>query len=98
MPCNAPFTAATGDDRTPRGMRKSDAMRPVRVCMYGGTDLQGMPHRFVSELAYAILDSMSAVIVTGGFRHSNENPAAVSTDVAALRGGERYASTGNAAL
>ena len=46
---------------------------------------------FISELAYQVLDSMSAVIVCGGFKHSNEKPNAVSTDVAALRGAERYA-------
>ena len=47
--------------------------------------------KFISELAYQVLDSMSAVIVCGGFKHSNEKPNAVSTDVAALRGAERYA-------
>ena len=66
-------------------------MRQTRVCIYGGTDLQGMMAEFISELAYQVLDSMSAVIVCGGFRHSNEKPNAVSTDVAALRGAERYA-------
>ena len=50
-----------------------------------------MMAEFISELAYQVLDSMSAVIVCGGFRHSNEKPNAVSTDVAALRGAERYA-------
>lgn len=66
-------------------------MRRMRVCIYGGTDLQGTPPRFISALAYKILDSSSAVIVTGGFHHSNEKPMAVSTDVAALRGAQRYA-------
>jgi hypothetical protein len=66
-------------------------MRRLRVCIYGGTDLQGMPTRFVAALAHAILDSMSAVIVTGGFRHSNKKPKAVSTDVAALSGARKYA-------
>ena len=66
-------------------------MRPVRICIYGGTDLQVTPTDFISALAYKILDSMSAVIVTGGFRHSNKNPNAISTDVAALRGAQRYA-------
>jgi len=47
--------------------------------------------KFISELAYQVLDSMSAVIVCGGFKHSNEKPNAVSTDAAALRGAERYA-------
>jgi hypothetical protein len=36
---------------------------------------------------------MPAVIVTGGFLHSNEKPIAVSTDVAALRGARKYATT-----
>jgi hypothetical protein len=67
-------------------------MRNVRVCIYGGTDLQGTPTEFISALAYKILDSMQAVIVTGGFLHSNKKPRAVSTDVAALSGARRYAS------
>jgi hypothetical protein len=50
-----------------------------------------MMAEFISELAYQVLDSMSAVIVCGGFKHSNEKPNAVSTDLAALRGAERYA-------
>lgn len=66
-------------------------MRRVRVCIYGGTDLQGTPAEFISALAYRILDSTPAVIVTGGFLHSNKKPKAVSTDVAALRGARRYA-------
>ncbi len=66
-------------------------MRRVRICIYGGTDLQETPTHFISTLAYKILDSIPAVIVTGGFRHSNKNPKAISTDVAALRGAQRYA-------
>src|SRR5579872_3067486 len=66
-------------------------MRKVRICIYGGTDLQGTPTGFISALAYKILDSMPAVIVTGGFLHSNKRPMAVSTDVAALRGARRFA-------
>jgi hypothetical protein len=66
-------------------------MRRVRVCIYGGTDLQGTPTSFISALAFKILDSMPAVIVSGGFRHSNKRPTAISTDVAALRGAQRYA-------
>jgi hypothetical protein len=50
-----------------------------------------MMAEFISELAYQVLDSMSAVIVCGGFKYSNEKPNPVSTDVAALRGAERYA-------
>jgi hypothetical protein len=65
-------------------------MRKLRVCIYGGTDLQGMPQGFVSFLAYRILDSMPAVIITGGFLHSNRRPNAVSTDHAALTGARRY--------
>jgi hypothetical protein len=67
-------------------------MRRERICIYGGTDLQGAPTDFISALAYAILSSTSSVIVTGGFRFSAKRPKAVSTDVAALRGAERYAS------
>lgn len=66
-------------------------MRKVRICIYGGTDLQGTPTHFISSLAFAILDSMSAVIVTGGFKHSNKQPLAVSTDAAALEGASRFA-------
>jgi hypothetical protein len=73
------------------GFNQGTAMRSVRICIYVGTDLQGMPAVFISELAYKILDSISAVIVSGGFRHSNNNPPAVSTDVAALLGAQRYA-------
>jgi hypothetical protein len=61
------------------------------VCIYGGTDLKGTSTAFVSALAYEILDSMSAVVVTGGFLHSNDEPKAVSTDSAALEGARRYA-------
>ena len=73
-------------------------MRPVRICIYGGSDLQGTFADFISALAYKILDSMSAVIVTGGFRHSNKNPNTVSTDFAALRGAQRYAAKHNVDL
>jgi len=66
-------------------------MRRLRVCIYGGTDLQGMPTEFIAELAKRILSAMPAVIVTGGFDHSNLRPTAVSTDVAALRGAREYA-------
>jgi hypothetical protein len=66
-------------------------MRRVRICIYGGTNLNGMLTDFISALAYKILDSIPAVIVSGGFRYSNQDPKAVSTDVAALRGVKRYA-------
>lgn len=59
--------------------------------MYGGTDLQGAPVDFISTLAYEILKSIPAVIITGGFKYSNERPHAISTDVAALRGAQQYA-------
>jgi hypothetical protein len=73
-------------------------MRQMRICIYGGTDLQGTPTDFISELAYRILDSMPAVIVCGGFRHSLKKPNAISTDVAALRGAQRYAAEHGIAL
>jgi len=66
-------------------------MRRVKICIYGGTDLQGTPTGFISALAYKILDSIPSVIVSGGFRHSNKKPMAVSTDVAALQGAQRHA-------
>ena len=65
-------------------------MRRMRVCIYGGTDLQGTPSGFISTLAYTVLNSMQAVIVTGGL-HSNKKPTAVSTDAAALEGARQYA-------
>jgi hypothetical protein len=34
---------------------------------------------------------MPSVIVTGGFLHSNRKPNALSTDLAALKGANRYA-------
>jgi len=67
-------------------------MRPARVCIYGGTDLQESYERFISALAYRFLISMPAVIITGGFLHSNRKPNAISTDFAALKGARRYAS------
>ena len=73
-------------------------MRHLRICIYGGTDLQGTPTEFISTLAYKILDSMEAVIVTGGFYHSGEKPRAISTDVAALTGARRYAEDRGVAL
>ena len=66
-------------------------MRRVKICIYGGTDLQGTPPDFISAIAYKILGSTSWVIVTGGFRYSSKKPNAISTDVAALRGAQRYA-------
>lgn len=73
-------------------------MRPLRVCIYGGTSLRGTPTDFISELAYQILDSMSAVIVTGGFRYTTDKREAISTDVAALRGARRYAKRNRVSL
>jgi hypothetical protein len=67
-------------------------MRQVRICIYGGTDLKGTPTNFISALAYEILKAIpGAVIVTGGFLHSNDKPDAKSTDVAALEGARLYA-------
>src|ERR1700756_287911 len=66
-------------------------MRQDRACIYGGTDLQETYARFISALAYRFLVSTPAVIITGGFLHSNRKPDAVSTDFAALEGARRYA-------
>jgi hypothetical protein len=69
-------------------------MRRMRVCIYGGTDLDGTPSGFISDLAFEILDSMPALIVTGGFLRSTEKASKkppVSTDMAALTGARRYA-------
>src|SRR4051794_18010700 len=66
-------------------------MRNIRVCIYGGTDLQGSFIDFLSTLAYLLLHELPAVIVTGGFAHSNLKPTAVSTDAAVLQGARRYA-------
>ncbi|WP_153800297.1 hypothetical protein [Foetidibacter luteolus] len=67
-------------------------MRNIRICIYGGTDLKGAPVPFISELAYSILKTRDdAVIVTGGFRFSHDTPEAISTDVAALRGAQKFA-------
>jgi len=49
-------------------------MRSVRVCIYGGTDLDGAPTEFISDLAYGILESMDAVIVTGGSSTRTPSP------------------------
>jgi hypothetical protein len=66
-------------------------MRSLRVCIYGGTDLDGMQPEFVSALAEAILTSMPAIIVTGGFLRGLEHPEAKSTDASALDGARRVA-------
>jgi hypothetical protein len=65
------------------------AMRRVRICIYGGTDIQGTFSGFISALAYKILDSISAVIVSGGFRHTSfadaiQSSSAVLGDITAL--------------
>src|ERR1051325_7299119 len=66
-------------------------MRQIRICIYGGTDLDDMAQAFISALSYQILNSMAAVIVTGGFKLDDNNPGAVSTDMAALKGASAYA-------
>jgi hypothetical protein len=66
-------------------------MRNLRVCIYGGTDLDGMPHAFVASLAEQLVMALGAVIVTGGFLRRNDRPRAVSTDSAALEGALRAA-------
>ncbi|MGI8636266.1 MAG: hypothetical protein ACR2KZ_12775, partial [Segetibacter sp.] len=73
-------------------------MRPLRICIYGGTDIKGTPSDFIAELSYKILRSFPAIIITGGFHHSNKAPAAISTDVAALRGATRFANESGVAL
>jgi hypothetical protein len=65
---------------------KGETLRKLRVCVYEGTALKGMPKAFVSALAYAILSELDAVVVTGGFVHSLDKPDATSTDIAALDG------------
>ena len=78
-------------------------MRPTRVCIYGGpdlehTDLKGAAARtFVETLAYRLLDSMPAVIVTGGFLHLVGGHT-ISTDFAALEGARRFAKDRGASL
>jgi hypothetical protein len=73
-------------------------MRHLRVCIYGGTDLDPATSGFIGALAEAILDAMPAVIVTGGFLRSNSKPGATSTDVAALTGARRFAADRGIAL
>ena len=65
-------------------------MRRLRVCFYGGTDLGETHAKFIHALTYRILDSMPAVIVTGGFLHSYKEPNAKSTDSVALEGARDY--------
>ncbi len=66
-------------------------MRNLRVCIYGGTDLDGMPAEFVRTLAESIVSTLPAVIVTGGFLRRHDHPLATSTDSAALDGAVRAA-------
>lgn len=67
-------------------------MRPLRICIYGGTDLQDTPIDFVERLAHELLRSLPSVIVTGGFVSSEErSERVVSTDIAAWRGACRHA-------
>ncbi|MBD3946160.1 hypothetical protein [Nocardioides ganghwensis] len=66
-------------------------MRMLRVCMYGGTDLDGMPAGFVQSLAEEILMTLPSVLVTGGFLRRGDRPQATSTDSAALEGARRAA-------
>jgi hypothetical protein len=66
-------------------------MRRLRICIYGGTSLHRVPTEFVSALAYELLRRMPVIIVTGGFLHSKKSRDAISTDVAALKGAQRYA-------
>jgi hypothetical protein len=68
-------------------------MRPLRICIYGGTGLEEPAPTFVEELAREILDTIPSVIVTGGFLHFRDQADAISTDHAALRGARRHART-----
>src|SRR4029453_7812255 len=54
------------------GGKTGATMTATRVCIHGGTDLHETMTQFISVLAYKILESMPAVIVTGGFLHSNQ--------------------------
>jgi hypothetical protein len=67
------------------------------VCLYGGTELQATSIDLISAIAYKVLDSMPAVIVTGGFRYGKK-PGTTSTDSAALIGARRYAEEKGRAL
>lgn len=67
-------------------------MKNLRICIYGGTDLQGSSPEFTTTLVYTLLDSIpGCTIITGGFIHSNQYPNSKSTDVAALEGARQYA-------
>ena len=74
-------------------------MRPVRVCIYGGTDLQGAPPLFISALAKEFLREMNpCVIVTGGYKHSDKTKGAKSTDAAALDGARAFSNNARRSL
>jgi hypothetical protein len=73
-------------------------MRKLKVCMYGGTNLDGAPVDFVRILATTILESMPAVIVTGGFWSRGDKQDAISTDRAALDGARAFAKSQDVAL
>ncbi|WP_428663015.1 hypothetical protein [Runella sp.] len=74
-------------------------MRNLRICIYGGTDLQGASPHFTSELTHTILKTIpGCIIITGGFLHSSKKPHAKSTDSAALEGAKRYAAESNTEL
>jgi hypothetical protein len=72
--------------------------RSLRICLYGGTDLDGVPQAFVRSVAEELLVNLPAVVVTGGFLRRNDKPAAVSTDAAALDGARRASKRKNVAL
>lgn len=77
--------------RTPLGRAHDRSVGKLRVCIYGGTDLDGMPAGFVQSLSEEILMSLPSVIVTGGFLRRGDRPDAISTDAAALEGARRAA-------
>ena len=76
---------------TCHNLRIRGLMRQPRVCIYGGTNLQSQAQALISAIAYKLIQRMSAVIVTGGFLRSRQEPDAVSTDFAALKGAQSYA-------
>jgi len=66
-------------------------MRNKRVLIYGGTRLPDALARFVSDLAYRLLENESIRVMTGGFGRSAETrEGEMSTDMAALRGAQAF--------
>lgn len=66
-------------------------MRKLKVCLYGGTNLDGVDPMFVETLAQTILSRLHAIIVVGGFKQRADKPSARTTDMAALEGARHHA-------